>query len=192
MTSQRSDGTIHIRRSAARAHHYTERAAALGDVGSITSIADKLTASGSRADFLRGVAMYHRAIRKGYSTAMHNLALKYLNAGAHTKAVRWYRRAATARIDPDESALLEVARAELSGVGTRRNARAAIRKLEKLARSKTWYHPTYANQIEAMIVLADAYIYGWVVPRDYELGRRWLKRAALAGSKIAEALLTSW
>jgi TPR repeat protein len=186
------DGTIYIRRSAARARHYTDRAAELGDAGSITSIADKLTASGNRADYLRGVAMYHQAIRKGYATAMHNLALSYLNAGAHTKAVRWYRRAATARIDPDESALLEVARAELHGVGTRRNPRAAIRKLEKIARSKTWYHPPFALQIEAMIVLGEAYTYGWVVPRDYELGRRWLKRAASAGSKIAEALLTSW
>ena len=155
-------------------------------------IADELTTSGNRADYTRGVAMYHQAIRKGYATAMLNLALRYRDAGAHTKAVRWFRRAAAARIDPDESALFEVARAELYGLGTRRNARAAIRKLEKIAHSKTWYSPPNFVQNEAMIVLADAYVQGWFVRRDYDLGMRWLRRAARGGSKVAEALLLSW
>ena len=186
------DGTIHIRRSAAAANRYYERAAALGDAGAITVIADVLTKHGGRAELRRGVVMYRRAIRKGYVTAMHNLAVTYLNAGLHTEAVRWFRRAATDPNEPDESALLEVARAELYGLGTRRNAHTAIQKLEKIARSKSWYYPANSMQHEAMIVLGDAYVHGWFVPRDYDRGMRWLKRAARSGSKLAEALLTSW
>ena len=74
------------------------------------------------------------------------------------------------------SALIEVARAELYGVGTRRDARAAFVKLRRLARQRLGWNNWM--RIEAMQLMADALMNGWLVRRDYAQGEEWLRRAA--------------
>jgi TPR repeat protein len=40
-----------------------------------------------------------------------------------------------------------------------------------------------------MLVIAQALMDGWLVPRDYEEGHRWLRRAAEWDSLTAKAML---
>lgn len=119
-------------------------------------------------------------------TATYNRGRDFQNRGDYAAAVRLYRRAAKAG---DDSALLELARAELYGLGTRRNTKSAIRRLERVAVSKVTYWPPHWMQSDAMLVLADIFMTGWPVKRDYNKGRRWVRRAAKLGSARAKAML---
>lgn len=169
-----SDGRLLVRRDRARARRYYVRAAALGDPSAITVLADKLTPwkHGPRA-LARAETLYRRAFRLGYDTAAENLAATYQNLGRYRDAVRWYRRAAAAG---SPTAPLEVARAELYGTGTRRDVRAAFATLERLARQRLGWNNWL--RIEAMQLMADALMTGWLAPRDYARGEAWLRRAA--------------
>jgi TPR repeat protein len=139
----------------------------------MTSIADKLTRNPREGRALREAEkLYRRAFRLGYDTAAENLAAAYLTIGRYRDAFRWYRRAHDAG---SPTAALELARAELYGRGTRRNARAAFVRLERLARERLGWNNW--QRIEAMQLMADALINGWLVPRDYARGQALLRRA---------------
>lgn len=166
---------------------YEKRAAHLGDPESLTAIADRLTRHDRRSgNMSRAEKLYHRAFNLGYETAAYNLASAYQNRSRYRAAVRWFRKALAAG---DLSALLPLGRAELYGIGTKRNSAAAFAKLRRLAVSKATYWPPYWLQCEAMLVLADALIEGWLARRDFEEGIRWLRRAAKLGSRVARARL---
>src|SRR4051812_47078227 len=105
----------------------------------------------------------------------------------HRDAVRWYRRAHAAG---DPSALLQLGCAELYGLGTRRDPVAAMKKLRTAAASRTKYWPSSTGEnVEAMIVIAQTLLDGWLLPRNYNEGIRWLRRAAKWDSAIAKAML---
>jgi hypothetical protein len=87
--------------------------------------------------------------------------------------VQWFRRADAAG---SPTASLEIARAELYGTGTRRNVRAAFTKLERLAGQRLGWNNWL--RIEAMQIMADALINGWLITRDYTRGEALLRRAA--------------
>ena len=90
----------------------------------------------------------------------------------------------------DPSALLQIGRAELCGLGTRRDPIAALKKLRAAAASRTKYWPASTGEnVEAMIVIAQALLGGWLLPRDYNEGIRWLRRAAKWDSAAAKLLL---
>lgn len=74
------------------------------------------------------------------------------------------------------TASLEVARAELYGLGTRRNARSALARLERLARQRLGWNNWL--RIEAMNLMADALMNGWLVRRDFARGEAWLRQAS--------------
>ena len=105
--------------------------------------------------------------------AAENLASTYLNLGRHRDAVRWFQRAADAG---SPTAPLELARAALYGTGTRRDARAAFVTLRRLARQRLGWNNWL--RIEAMQLMADALLNGWLVRRDVAKSDALLEQAA--------------
>lgn len=105
--------------------------------------------------------------------AAENLAATYLNRGRHRDAVHGF-------VAPTLPVLVarrsRFARAELYGIGTRRNVRAAFTKLERIAGQKLGWNNWL--RVEAMQIMADALINGWLVTRDYTRGEVLLRRAA--------------
>lgn len=167
-------GHLLVRRNRRLARKYWSRAADLGDPAAITVMANNLTPKGHSARALaQAEKLYRRAFHLGSSTAADNLAATYQNLGRYRDAVRWHRRAAAAG---SPTAPLDIARAELYGTGTRRNARAAFVKLERLARQRLGWNNWL--RIEAMKLMADALMNGWLVRRDHARGDAWLRRAA--------------
>lgn len=178
-------GEVLIRRNARRALQYDLRAAELGDTGAMASVADALTSPPSTpSNLARGEKLYKRAFRLGNTTAALNLAVTYQNIGRYRDAVRWFRRALAAG---DTSALLELAKAELSGMGTRRNVAAALDRLRRLASGVAFTAPF--ERTEAMLIMADAFRNGWLVRRDYPQAIRLLRKAASLGSEAARGLI---
>lgn len=172
-TARDGHGKPLVRRNPRLAHDYRVRAAQLGDSGAITVLADALTRRGHSVRALaQAEKLYRRAFRLGSATAAENLAATYQNLGRYRDAVRWYRRAAAAG---SPTATLEVARAELYGTGTRRDVRAAFRSLERLARQRLGWNNWL--RVEAMRLMADTLIQGWLVTRDHTRGNAWLRRA---------------
>lgn len=172
--SRDTDGRLLVKRNRRRARECYRRAAELGDPAAITVMADELTPRGHPPRALaQAEKLYRRAFRLGYDTAAENLAAVYLNLGRRRDAVRWYRRVEAAG---SPTAALEVARAELYGLGTRRAARSAFTKLERLARQRLGWNNWV--RVEAMQLMADALMNGWLVRRDYTRGAAWLRQAA--------------
>ena len=132
--------------------------------------------------------LYRRAFRLGHSYAAYALGLAYKRSGRYRDSVQWFRRAHAAG---DDASLLQIARAELYGIGTSRDPAAGLKKLLAVANdTDTTYYPAASGEnVEAMIEIALALFGGWVLPRDYEGGRRWLRKAASFGSATAKALL---
>lgn len=150
------------------------RATELDDPVSLTRMADDLTPKGHSARALgKAEKLYRRAFRLGYLIAAENLAAVYLNLGRHRDAVRWYRRAEAAGAS---TASLEIARAELYGLGTRRDARSAFTRLQRLARQRLGWNNWL--RIEAMHLMADALMNGWLVRRSFARAEALLRRAA--------------
>ena len=169
-----ADGTLLARRDPSRSRRYYERAAELGSPVAITVIADRLTEIGQGAKaFVKGERLYRRAFRLGYGTAAENLAATYRSVGRYHDAVRWYRRAEAAG---SATASLELARAELYGIGTRRNGRSAFIRLDRLARQRLRWNNWL--RVEAMQLMADALMNGWLVRRDFSRGEALLRKAA--------------
>ena len=169
-----ADGRLVVKRDRARARRYYARAAELGDPAAMTAMADNLTPRRHDARALaQAEKLYRRAFRLGYETAADNLAATYQNLGRYHDAVRWYRRAEPAG---SPTASLELARAELYGAGTRRNVRGAFARLKRLARQRLGWNNWL--RIEAMRLMADALMNGWLARRDYSRGEAWLRQAA--------------
>lgn len=157
------------------------------DTDALVTKADALTRSRRRdAGFREGVRLYRRAFQLGDTTAAYNLACTYQNLGDYRTAVTWFRRALAAG---DLSAELPLAQAELSGSGTRRNPKAALGRLERIARARGTEWFSQFDREQAMIALAAALRDGWVLRRDYPASLRWLRRAAKLGSAEAKGLL---
>jgi TPR repeat protein len=179
-------GRTILRRNDREAARCLERAAELGDMDGIVGLADLLSADRNGRGLARAVSLYRRAYGRGDHTAAFNLACTYQNLGRFRDAVTWFRRALEAG-DPDAS--MELARAELNGLGTRRNVRSAFARLRAIANGPTNRWPPNGDRIEAILVMADALVTGWPVRRNYNEGLRWLRRARSLGSKVAAAML---
>ncbi len=132
----------------------------------------------------RGIALYRKAFRYGYTAGGYNLAVTYQNRGQLRAAVAWFRRVVEAG---DLSALLPLALAEFHGCGTVRRPAAAISKLRRIARGGRWF--TQFDQEQAMVTLARLLLDGWVIGRDHRAAVRWLERATSLGSAEARGLL---
>jgi len=185
---RQSDGTVLLRRDRKAAKRYLERAVALGDAEAMYVLAALLLDHHRDArTFKRAEALYQRAFHAGESTAAYNLAVAYKKRQRYRDAFRWFQRAHEAG---DPSALLQLARAQLYGIGTKRDPSGALAKLRRMANSRTKYWPaSNGENVEAMLIIADALMEGWLLPRDFNEGVRWLRRAASWGNATAIALL---
>lgn len=146
------------------------RAAELGSSSAMDALATGLMrryeGGGKRPDrSLPAVSEALRWHRKavGLGGDCYNLAVAYQNLGQHKKAVAWFRKnAAAGQID----ALLALAKAELHGIGTRRNVPAALEKLRHVCEANGASVCQF-DQEEAARVVAQVLYDGWLVPRDY-------------------------
>lgn len=155
------------------------------DTGRLVEAANKLTESPrNRARLAEGKRLYLKAFRRGHAIAGYNLACTYQNQGDYRAAVRWYRRALDAG---EQSALFPLAQAELWGVGTARNVKAALAKLESIASARVGFAQFEREQ--SMVIIARTLLEGWPAPRDYRTALKWLRRASGLGSAEAAGLL---
>lgn len=179
-----ADGTTLIRKDTRRALKLFRRAADAGEPSAMYEVANMLTEGKFSARALSAAeGWYRKAFRLGESTAAYNLATKYRYLGRHARAVQWYRKALAAG---DASALIPLARAELYGLGTRRNIASALERLQRMSRDRTTYAPAHWLPCEAMVILAELHLEGWFVRRDVEKAVRWFRRAAAWDSEPAK------
>ncbi len=171
-----SRGKAILRPDQARSVKCFRRAAELGNSSAMVDVGHSLR---GRA----GLRWYRRAFRFGDSRAASSIAVTYQDLGRPADAVRWFRRAVATG---ETACLLELAQAELFGIGTKRNVPAAIRKLQTLAKGG-WI--SQLSQETAMRWLAEIYSQGWLVCRNWKLARRWLAKASKLGSAAASGLL---
>jgi TPR repeat protein len=120
----------------------------------------------------------------GHTSAAFNLAMTYKNLGHHKESVRWLRRAA---VRSGGEGLLELAQAELFGIGTTRDVSAAVEKLRRVADKDS--RNCQFDREGAMLLLYQIYYDGWLAPRDSEEALLWLRKAAKSGSAAAKGLL---
>jgi uncharacterized protein len=183
-------GRTIVKRDVQGSIRYFRRAAELGDRYAMEALATAL-ASGREGPgkiatpaVAEALQWYRKAMRLGGDC--FNLAVTYQNCGEYRKAVAWFRRSAS---EGSLEALLSLARAELYGVGTRRNVAGGMAKLRRVALAK-WKAPVCQLDREAaMLLLAEALQHGWLAPRDYRGSLTWLRRAAKVGSAAASGLL---
>lgn len=182
-------GRAIVRPNVRESIRYFRQAAEAGGVAGMVGLADALTLPyfnknppASRRALDEGIRWYQRAGQAG----LYNLGITYRYLGSHAKAVACFRRAA--RIG-SATELMEVARAELYGVGTKRDVPAALAKLRRIA---AMGRSSEDLDHVAMVMLAKVYFEGWFVRRDSRTARSWLLRAAKAGSHSAEGLLEDW
>ena len=120
------------------------------------------------------------------SVVEFNLAVTLLRHRQHEAAVRIFRSLAKSSSFAVEASL-ELAKAQLFGLGTKRDVGGAIKKLRFVARSTR--PVTQFSRETAMVMLADLHLHGWAVRRDYRAAVRWLRRAEAIGSASAQGLL---
>ena len=187
-------GRAILRPSAVVSARLFRRAAELGDTDGMDALASYLSepwmsASGrpprSRSRLVEAFRWYHQALARGRLETASNLAVNYQNLGHHRQAVHWFRRAAAAG---DESALFDLAKAELYGLGCRRNVTAALEKLRRVGDERNSGVSPFEAEC-AMVLMGKLLMEGWLVKRDYRAGLYWLRRAAAWGSAAAAGLL---
>jgi TPR repeat protein len=163
------DGKVLLPRSPRRARTILERASALRDPDAMCALADELLRSSQHPQvFRRAASLYRSSFKGGNASAAYNLATSYQNLGRYPRAVRWYRRAYEAG---DRTALFQLALAQLYGLGMRRDPAGALAKLRRVAGSSTEYWPPDAGEnVEAMLVLANAFLSGWLFRRNRSEG----------------------
>lgn len=160
------------------------RAASLGHVEAILASALCQGANtGSRRGMKIAMRLERRAVAMGSSTAAYNLGVSHKMVRNYRAAARWF--AIAARMG-DPSALLELAKAQLLGVGCRRDVAGGLRKLAVVARTREL---SLADREEACILLARTYLDGWLVRRSLNIAARWLEFGHQIGGDLAAAYL---
>ncbi len=169
---------------ARRARACFQNAARLGAAAGLVALANDFA---DRGDTRRSLALNRRAWRLGDPTGGNNAAIDLRRMGRHAQAFRIFRVLASGGSD---TALLQVAKAELFGVGTRRNSKLALKHFEQVARPKRGRDAaSVMDREEAMLRIADALIDGILVPIDFRSALKWLRLAAKGGSDLATARL---
>ena len=175
-----ADGHEILKSDLAQAVQFYRRAAALGQQSAMLNLANLLyMGRGVARDRVAALRLEKRAAARGNATGAFNAAVTYKGLGRYRLAVKWFRKAASMG---DHSALLELAKAELAGQGTRRSVAGAVKRLAFVARSR---RVSQTEQHEACLTMARLYLDGWLVPRSRRKARQWLDVAARSGSASA-------
>jgi TPR repeat protein len=121
-----------LARSPRRAAELYRLGVARGHTSSMVNLATLLwSGRGVARDGNAALRLELRAARLGAVSAIHNVAIiSYRQLGKHRTAYRWFLRAAKVGARP----WLDLARAQLFGLGTRRDVRAAVRTLRRAER----------------------------------------------------------
>lgn len=167
---------------------WLRRAATQGHVEAMTTLANALSRGPKRspAALRESMRWERRAARLGSTLALYNLAVSWRLAGHAHEAVRIFRAIVAKGGHDAHDAEFELARAELLGVGTRRDVPTALRRLERVARSRK---VCQLDNEQAMLLLAEVYRTGWLVPVHFPRTLKWLREAARIGSAAAAGLL---
>jgi len=177
-------GRILIRKDQKAAMQCYLLGAAQGNTYAMIAVADSLSATGKKEALREAEDLYKLAFKLGDILGAYNLACTYLDQQKHSEAVRWFKVCIK---KGDLSAFLPLAYAELYGIGTRRDVKAALEKFRRVARGGRDF--CQFDQEEAMLAIAEVYRNGWFVPRDFDAAIAWLQRAAKLGSAAAQGLL---
>ncbi|MBK9037187.1 MAG: sel1 repeat family protein [Myxococcales bacterium] len=154
--------------------------AALRDPSCIAALAFHLDAGrGVRRDPAAARRMWARGARLGDAGCALNVGLSYKHAGRYVQARRWFEVALGLG---DASAPLELGKLRLFGLGARRDVARGVAWLETAAASEL---DAPAGREEAMLLLAYVHLDGVFVARSWQIGSRWLARAAARGSELA-------
>lgn len=178
------DGKWILTPSRQEAAKLLEEAATNGSIDAMLSIANILdTNKSTKSDRDKALMWLKKAARLGSGAAAYNIGITYRDVGKYRLSVTWFQKA----IDMSEhSALLELAYAEMYGLGLKRDVKNAFRKLQKLTRLSG---VLTSEKEEACILAARLLLEGWLVPRSIEKARQWLKRAENTSSTQARAIL---
>ena len=126
-----------------------ERGAALGDVDCLVRLAYMFDVGcGIEADKSQAMRLYQRAWRRGNTTAGLNIAILYRERQNARAMFQWWQRVARTG---DGSALFEMAKCYLAGIGVRNDGQAALRCLARAVRSR---HISEAEREEAIELLS--------------------------------------
>ena len=128
-----------------------ERGAALGDVECLTRLAYMHDLGlGTDVDKQLAMTLYQRAWRIARSiVAATNIAILYRERGNHRAMFTWYQRAAS---EGDASALFDMAKCYLKGIGVRASPQAGLRCL---ASAITSIYITEAEREEAVALMSN-------------------------------------
>lgn len=128
-----TDALLRIAYDAAEAGNFEharrcyERGSALGDAMCLQALGYMYdVGEGVAEDKALAMKLYRKAWRRGSHEAAANIAVLYRERGDNRTMFRWYERVASAG---DGSARLEMAKCYLSGIGVRKDVRAALRCL---------------------------------------------------------------
>lgn len=168
-----------------RSRLLAQRAAALGNEGALLEVAHELDATRAPASIHEARRIYRRLADRGDVTAMLSLGVSYLRSQRHGVAVRWIRKAASAG---DFSAEVMMAEAMYFGIGVPRQTHLAVGKLLALAGTERIEMSPFERE-QCFILVARAFLDGWLMPRDCDRACGYLRTAAGLGSKTAEGML---
>lgn len=133
------------------ARHPFERGATLGDVECLTRLAYMHDVGiGTDIDKQLAMILYQRAWRIARSVvAATNIAILYRERGNYRAMFTWYQRAAG---EGDGSALFDMAKCYLDGIGVRANPQAGLRCLASAIRS---IYITEAEREQAVALMSN-------------------------------------
>jgi len=125
-----------------------EAGAALGDFMCLQALGYMYdVGEGVAADKTLAMKLYRRAWRRGSHAAANNIAILYREQGKMRTMFRWFERVAIAG---DGSGQLEMAKCYLSGVGVRRDVRAALRCLH-VANASSYITEYEREEVQALM-----------------------------------------
>lgn len=177
-------GVVLLEKNPKRAAELYYRGVKLGNVGCMVNLANLLARGrGVRRDIRAALRLEILAARKGDPGGAFNAGISYKKLRDFRKSLRWFRQA---EVMGNDSARLEIAKAQLYGLGTKRNVREAIGNLKAVVDARRC---SAGESEEACLLLAYLYIDGWLVPRAHRRSIQWLTEAQKKGSTIASAAI---
>ena len=167
-------GKVLVRARPQIAVRWYRRSACAGNVHGQMSLGNCLSTGrgvGVRRDDAKALFWYKLALRQGDSCAPNNIATIYRDRGDNRRAIFWYRRAVAAG---DRDALVEIGVRCYDGIGTKRDATAAVHCFRKAIASKCI---TQDGCEHAMYRLGLAYFDGRGVRKSLLRAIDWISRA---------------
>jgi uncharacterized protein len=177
-----------VRPSKRKAFLWYRRAAELGDASAQLAVGNFISGGqgGARKNLQEGVHWYRRAIRGESTCAARNIAITYRLNGQNRLAVKWFRNGAAQKNDDD---WIQLGIHSFWGIGTRRDASAAIRMFRRAAKGKNL---SESDRDDANFYLAIAYLEGNGVKRSFARAIEHLECANRDGDHLAAQRLLRW